>query len=181
MAIIFELWAECRDDEGARRLVEHFDGLSHTLLTGKTITWSAGVDQVWGIPSAVSIYSLDLSRRGVCSLTDALEATEGGLRLLHHLMAAPDFRYARLDWEAGCIPMAELPEWVTTRADGRDRDLNIQCVIDETLWVALGQPLDMPPFRPGYRWKRYQGEVYRPLGSVDHPELRHLRETLLPP
>ena len=108
MAIIFGLWAECRDAAAARQFAGHFAGLKHTLLTGRTISWAAEPGTADDPDWSVSVMSFDLGRRGICTLQDALETTEAGLRLHHHLLSAPDFRYACVGIEPWGAPDGRL-------------------------------------------------------------------------
>ena len=179
MAIIFHLWAECKDEEGILRFASHFTGLTHMLLNGKEITWTVHLENPCTDTAAVTVSSKDLSPYGVRTVQDALETTEAGLRLYHHLKTAPEFRFARIDWEAEIIPMVDLPDFVETGADG-SRRLNLDCVVDEQLYRRLGSPLFFHPFREGYWWHRYGGEYYRPLYSNDQVALNELCRQLLP-
>jgi hypothetical protein len=176
MAIIFQLWAECADATRAQRFADHFSRLKVTVTTGTTFALEVVAESSVG----AYVWSPGLSRRGILTVRDAIETTEVGIRLLHRLLTAPDFRYAHVGWEAGNIPMAELAGCLTHLAGG-DKLLGLHCVIDDELWTDFGRPGDVRPFRSGYRWDPYRGEEYRPLGSQDHQELWKLREQLLPP
>lgn len=178
MAITFLLWAECKDGESTKRFADYFTGLEHNLLSGRTIKWTVEVTKP---PEtlAVIVWSPDLSSRGVRTLQDALETTEAGLRIYKHLKAAPEFRFARADWEADKIEMGDLPDFIeTTMSDGCR--LGIECVVDEQLYKHLGTPKDFHEFRKGYWWHPYIGESYRPLYSNDQAELNELCRQLLP-
>jgi len=179
MAIIFELWAECRNKETTYLFANHFDGLEHKLLTGRTIKWVAQVMKPPSYPLAVIVSSADLSSYGVRTMQDALETTEAGLHLYHHLKTAPDFRFVRVAWEAGILPITELSEYVDIAANG-ERHLRLECVVDNELFKQLGSPRFFHQFRNGYWWNRYRGETYRPLYSNDQPELNELCRQLLP-
>lgn len=179
MAIIFEFCIECEDDSKSQDMVRHFAGLKHKLLTGRTISWDVGLEKPFGTYSVVIASSRDLSRYGVRTVQDAVETTEAGLRLYHHLLSAPAFRYAHSGWDGANIPMNELAEYVDVHATGQ-RYLSVDCVIDEALWEELGKPSGISIFKPGYRWHPYGGETYRPLGSGGQPELWSLRKELLP-
>ena len=179
MAHIFQLWAECKNEESTKRFVDYFRGLEHKLLTGRTIRWTVEVTEPPSYTPAVVVWSTDLSRYGVRTLQDALEATEAGLRLYHHLKTAPEFRFARVAWEADCLPMADLPEFVEVTTNDGCR-LSLKCVVDDELYTHLGSPKFYDEFRPGYWWNRYKGESYRPLYSNDQQELNELCRQLLP-
>ena len=177
MAIVFELWAECATDADCENLVKHFDGFKADLLTGRTIFFHAGHPYHWKTSMCVS--SRDLSNAGVRNILDAIETTEAGLRLYHHLKSGPPFRFARVAWEASLIPMAELNEYVAPLLPAECR-LEIECVMDDALYRQLGSPAWCFPFRQGYWWTRYRGERYLPLGSNDQPALDNLRSSLFP-
>jgi len=175
MAIVFEMWAECATAEDCRVLVGHFDGLRMTLLTGRTVTWKSEV-----VPSSAAAmrgWSPDLTSGG---LNGVLERTESGLRLYHHLKEGPAFRFARVAWEAGCVPMADLPHYVDASYKPGKCRLEVECVVDEALYRQLGSPEFCFPFREGYWWTRYGGESYAPLNSPDQSALNELLRSLFP-
>src|SRR6266852_7916017 len=94
MAIIFQMWAECGSEPDRGAHVKHFDGFQCTLLTGRTISWKAFASS--SLATGMSVESVELSKSGVRNLQDALETTESGLRLYHHLKSGPSFRFARV-------------------------------------------------------------------------------------
>ena len=176
MAIVFELSAECAGTSDCIALVKHFDGLQMTLLTGRTISWKASeVDR----SAAMCAHSPDLSTYGVRTLQDALELSESGLRLYHHLKNGPAFRFARVALEAGLVELSELRHWVAPMAKGECR-FEIECAVDDSLYRELGSPQFCYGFRDGYWWTRYLGERYLPLYSNDQNELTALRRSLFP-
>lgn len=176
MAIIFELWAECRTKSDCAELVKHFDGLQMTLLSGRLISWRASEANS---STAMVASSSDLSSKGNRTLLDTLESTESGIRLYHHLKNGPAFRFARVAWEAGNVPLAELAEYVAPMASGECR-FEIECAVDDSLYRQLGSPQFCYPFREGYWWTRYRGEPYMPLHSNDQTELNALCKALFP-
>lgn len=141
MAIIFELWGECAEIAEREQLGAYFHGREYRLTTGKVVHLRA--DQPTENEKAVSVWSPELSRTGVRSVTDALEMTETGLRLYHSLREAPAFMFARVALEAGCIPAAELADWLTDH--GSDRRLTVECVVHESIFEALGRPAFCDP------------------------------------
>jgi hypothetical protein len=174
--IVFEMWAECAGEDECRALAEHFDGLRHTLLTGREVRWEASAE----LPElAVSVLSADLSSSGVRTLTDALETSEAGLRLYAHLRSAPPFRFARVAFEAGITPMKRLGGHVIPLRTKGSR-LDVECVMDDALYRQLGSPNFCAEFRPGYWWTYYRGESYRPLLADDQPALKEIRRGLFP-
>jgi hypothetical protein len=177
MAIIFELWAECGDEAACAALVEHFASFECQLLSGRTLKWHASVDG--SLATAATVWSPDLSRRGVRTVQDAIETTEAGLHVYHHLKSGPDFVFARAGWEAGAVPLSDLPEYLTSQPDGQCR-LDVECALDDATYQRLGSPRFCYPFRPGYWWTRYSGETYRPLYSNDEEGLNERCRSLFP-
>ncbi|HVN20003.1 MAG TPA: hypothetical protein VMU05_14555 [Dongiaceae bacterium] len=177
MAIVFELWAECATEEEREVLIKHFDGFTVDLLTRRTISFHAGHPYPW--KTSMTVSSRDLSNAGVRTLDDAIETTEVGLQLYHHLKKGPPFRFARAAWEASLIPMAELNKYVAPLLPGECR-LELECVLDDALYKQFGSPKWFFPFREGYWWNRYSGEQYKPLYSSDQAALNKLGRSLFP-
>jgi hypothetical protein len=176
VAIIFELWAECSTDADCAALIRHFDGFQMELLTGRTIPWKAyGANLSTGMVA----YSSHLSSYGIRTLQDALESTEAGIRLYHHLKNGPAFRFARVAWEAELIPLEELSDYVVRGTPGECR-FEIDCAFDDSMFRQLGSPQFCFPFRDGYWWTRYRGERYMPLYSSDQTGLNELCGSLFP-
>jgi hypothetical protein len=178
--IDFGLWAECENEASLYKFKEHFDGLQHTLLTGRTITFRAGIDDS-NVVCGLSVGSTQLLQngRGIENLKDALEVTEAGIVLYHRLKTAPDFRFVHIDWNAEGTTSEDLSECVETMSDGK-RWLNVECALNDKLYKQLGSPVSLRQFREGYWWRKYRGETYMPLFSTDQKELRDLSERLLP-
>lgn len=88
MAIIYELWAECKDEASLKELQAHFTGLRHTLLNGREIEFNAEIYSPYKEAQGLSVWSKQLSSFGVRTLKDALETTEAGIFLYHHLKSA---------------------------------------------------------------------------------------------
>lgn len=148
MAIIFELWAESTTEPECDSLIKHFDGLKVDLLTGRSISFRAG--HPYSLKTAMSVWSPDLEDGAkIGGLQRALETTEAGLRLYYHLKIGPSFLFARVAWEAGLVPMADLPEWKAPILPGECR-LEIECAVDDALYRQLGSPKFCFPFRQGY-------------------------------
>jgi hypothetical protein len=175
--MIFEMWAECSTEAACAALMKHFSGLEMALLTGRTVSWNAVVEP--GQVPAMTVWSRDLSQRGIRTVHDALEATECGIRLYHHLKVGPQFQFARVAWEASNVPAAELGEYVTRQADGQSI-LDLQCVLNDELYGQFGSPAGYVSFRDGYWWQRYIGERYLALFSNDQQRLNDLCLTLFP-
>src|SRR6185295_14258104 len=126
--------------------------------------WSAVQDQ--DLPTGMATWCPQLSRVAVRNLEDAVETTEAGLRLYHHLKAGPAFRFARVAWEAELVHVAELFDYVTSLENGQRR-FDLECAVSQDLYEELGSPSFCHPFRDGYWWTRYMGERYQPLYSSD--------------
>ena len=105
--------------------------------------------------------------------------TEAGLHLFHHLKTAPPFRFARAAQESSLIRLAELADFFEKDLRGVTHT-SLDCVLDQELYDQLGQPTLFGPFRPGYFWHHYTGEVYKPMGSNDQPALDDICRKLFP-
>ncbi len=179
MAIVFELWAETRDEESLDAVAYHFSDLTFRLHTGATIRWQANRVGAPHYPPAVVVGTRDLSSSGVRSVKDALECTEAGLHLYSHLKMAPAFTYARVDWDPECVPLCELQDYLDHYPDG-SCSLPLSCVLADDVYRGLGSPKHFEPFRDGYVWHRYRGETYRPLYSNDQSDLNAICRELFP-
>lgn len=177
--VIFGLWAECDDEIGLGKLREHFHEQKFKLLKGREIRFHAAVENsdVLGLNVSPSIYG---SGRGIESLQEALEATEAGIFLYHHLRSAPDFKFAYIGWNADASTSLDLTEDVTAWKDGRLGWPGCECVLNDELYKELGSPVPFWQFRKGYWWQKYSGEKYTPLHSSDQESLNELCERLLP-
>lgn len=179
MAIFFELWAECKDEQGIAALVHHFKGFKPVLLSRREITFSVDIAEEPPGIYAMVVYSRDLSNLGVRTFQDSMETTEVGLQLYYHLKNGPDFRYARVAWDAENNTSLALPDFVKTNHSGEKR-FAIECVVDNEVYKQLGKPRNCYPFREGYWWTRYHGESYCPLYSNDQESLNELCRKLFP-
>jgi hypothetical protein len=169
MAIVFELWMECQSPAHAEQMVPHFDGLQHTLVTGRAVTWRAGVDYQNAL--AVEVEPVGLNRYGCATEEDNVEQTESELRLYHRLLTAPAFRYARA---ARCAYLRPLDDvlWEYSRDGGGETPdgFDLHCVLDEEVWDRLGRPTARL-FRPGY-WSTVTSEHWlKLLAGANYPEL----------
>lgn len=181
MAIIYELWAECKDEISLQKLKTHFDGLEHTLLTGSTVRFRADIESPYSEAQGICVWSPQIcpNGRGVENLKDSLEATEAGMFLYYHLKSAPDFRFAHIGWNAENITTVDLSDFFETTTDGKTQT-NLYCVLDDELYKQLGSPVFFWKFREGYWWRKFRGVNYEPLFSADQKELRKLCQQLLP-
>lgn len=173
MAIIFDIYIECATPEELAAIKSHFEGLTLELQTGKKTYWQYSPGDTEGV-HACSLWSPQLSRAAVRTLTDAIECTEAGIRLYQHLHQGPDFHFARVAWEATLIEASYLEDFMEWEENSGDCRLTIQCVFTEALFEKLGKPKFCKAFRPGYVWTGYRGEEYHPLGSNDQHQLNDL-------
>jgi hypothetical protein len=180
MAIIFELYAECLQKDKAAQWEKHFDELTFTLATGKTVSWRATQQNSGPEIYAVVVHSPDLSRFGVRSVQDVVESTEAGLRLYHHLKSCPVFEFARVGWEVETVTVLDLKEWVEPIGNAREVYYRLHCVVSSRLYEQLGRPKFFQEFVPGFMWNKYYGEEYRPLWSSDQDKLNAIGRGLFP-
>ena len=83
--------------------------------------------------------------------------TELGILLYQRLRSAPTFRYALVGVEVDEFrTYSELLEDSSSLAF-------LGLVLVQTVWEAIGSSPGFRPFSPGYVWKPYEGEVYKPL------------------
>jgi len=90
-----------------------------------------------------------------------------------HLLTAPIFKFARIDWEAGNILLAELNEFMETQTDG-SITTNLSFVVNDAIYEQLGKPKGFKDFCSVYKWNGYRGEKYFPLASLDQPVLNQM-------
>ncbi len=179
--IDYGLWAECDNEESLQKLKEHFHGLEGTLLTGREIVFSSGTENEDVRGLIVGSTQICANGRGIETLKDALETNEAGILLYHHLITAPDFRFAHIGWNAeNQYKVSDLDECVENINDGRKHWSGFECVIDDEIYKQLGSPIPFWKFREGYWWQKFRGLEYDPLWSSDQKELRELCEQLLP-
>ena len=178
----FEIWVECNDAEEAERQAQHFTGLHFRLLSDLDVTWQLETNpkhldyvQAYG----VALRSPQLSRAGIRTVQDAVDMSECGVRLYHHLLTAPDFLFARVALEPTLIPSAELSDYFELQASGF-HTCGFSCVLSQQLAHRFEPLRFFGEFRPGYVWNGYRGEEYRPLGSNDNQQLYPLYRQLLP-
>lgn len=177
MAIIFELWVECETKEQTEAVAQHFEGLSFTLLSGLEVTWQIVVEEIVSGTSGVSLWSQQLSPYGVRTVQDAVDMSECGIRLCHHLLSAPEFLFARVAVESN-LSAQQLTDYFTPQPDGF-RTTRLDCILHDKLAQELGPLRWFRQFRPGYVWNGYAGEDYRPLDSNDNEQLWQLKKELL--
>ena len=177
--IDFELWIECDNAEEAERQAQHFSGLHFTLLNGNTVAWDLEVNPKYLAAFGVTLRSPQLSRYGIRTAQDAIDMSESGVRLYHHLLTAPEFLFARAAVEPTLITTAELADFFELQAGGF-YTCPFSCVLSQRLAERIGPLRFFREFRSGYVWNDYHGEAYHPLGSNDNPQLLRLQRELLP-
>ena len=177
MAIIFELWVECESEAQSEKHISHFEGLKFTLLSGLNVSWKTRIERTYSGTAGIEVWSPQLSNFGIVTVQDAIEMSECGIRLYHHLLSAPDFQFAYIAFNPS-ICVAEIGDYLSLMADG-SRSCSFSCVLNDKLVQQIGPLNFFQPFRSGYLWTDYQGESYYPLGSGDHRELLLLKQQLL--
>jgi hypothetical protein len=151
VAIIFSLYAECRDAGAAAAFSAHFDGVRWTLSDGTETTLEAGPYAIqnpggrcWVTPSNISI-------SGPIDDADAIQMTELGQRLCAHLRTAPPFELALVGIEVDQErDEAELADMIRDGWSG--------LIVTEERWQRAGAPIELVVFREGMRWHPYTGE-----------------------
>jgi hypothetical protein len=158
MAWIFSLSAECGAEQTAvEQFAHHFDAISWVLLNGSQFQCHAvifqDVEENWWC----RVFPSGISEVGIDTPESAYLMTELGILLYHRLRSAPPFRYALVGVEVDEFrTYSELLEESSTLAFPG-------LVLSETVWQAVGSSQSFRPFSPGYVWKHYEGEVYKPL------------------
>lgn len=174
MAWIFSLSAECSSDESrAKCFAQYFEGMVWTLSNGCQCQCRAEVfqdiDENWWC----RVCPKNISEIGIESPESAYVMTELGILFYQRLRTAPAFRYALVG--------VEVDEFRTYRELLDDSSaLSIPgLVLAEEVGNELGASSAFRPFRPGYIWMPYEGEVYNPL--LVSPTLKNkLNELLVP-
>ena len=156
MALIFGLWAECRDDtESCEAFAAHFAGLEFQVCGGVTIRWQASTDRT----PYVHVWSHDLGTTGPESLQHAARVTDAGIRLYVHLSNAPDFHFALFGLEVDRYDHADVLDEMC--GDGMHSPEGL--VISNQMWLEAAKPKHLLKFRDGYFWRPYRGESVSPL------------------
>lgn len=170
MALIFSLYAVCRDEAEVAPFVAHFQGLRWTLADGTETTLEAGPYRVvapgappglidrscWITPSELSTYGIRDDR-------DAVLMTELGNRLCEQLRTAPPFELARVGIEVDQqLDDGELSDMIREAWSG--------LVFSDALFRRAGSPAACIPFRDGMWWHPYVGEW-------DRSGTRHVPDT----
>lgn len=174
MAWVFSLSIECGSVQAdAEQCVKHFDGLALTLSDRSVHLCNAtlfqDVEENWWCRACPE----QLSEVGIDSPEMAYITTELGILLYRHLQSVSTFRYA--------LAGVEVDEFRTYSELLEDASvLGIMfpgLVLTEEIWRSISTSPAFRPFRSGYVWKPYEGEVYKPL--VASSDLRNKLNDLL--
>lgn len=172
MVWAFSLSAECGSDRTAtEQFAQHFDALSCVLANGQQSQCHTAIFQDIEDNWWCRVCPSDISNIGIDRSEIAYQMTELGLLLYQRLQSAPPFRYALVGVEVDefrtyheLISEVNLPSFPGL-------------VLAETVWRSLGASTLFRPFRTGYVWQPYEGEVYKPL--MVSPDLKNKLSTLL--
>ena len=161
MAWIFSLSIECGSAQSnAESCTKHFNELSwqlhHRSFQCQVQTFQDIEENWW-----CRVCPTGISQVGIVTPETAYVLTELGILLYQRLQSAPAFRYAL----AG-IEVDEFRTYSELSEDAADLgNLFPGLVLAESVWRSIGSPLAFRPFSLGYVWKRYEGEVYKPLSA----------------
>ena len=158
MAWMFSLSAECGAQQAvAEQFSHHFDQVSWVLSNGSQSQCYVGIFQDIEENWWCRVCPSSVSEIGIDTPDSAYLMTELGILLYQHLQSAPVFRYALVGVEVDEFrTYSELLEESSTLAFPG-------LVLAQTIWQAMGSSPGFRRFSPGYVWKPYEGEVYKPL------------------
>jgi hypothetical protein len=172
MAWTFTLSAECGVEQaGAEQFAQHFHEISWILSNGKQSQCRTSIFQDIEENWWCRVCPSDISKIGTDTPESAYLMTELGILLYQRLQSAPPFRYALVG--------VEVDEF-RTYSELIEESSNVAfpgLVLAETVWQAIGSSSAFRPFSPGYVWKPYEGEVYKPL--MVSPDLKSKLNELL--
>lgn len=163
MALIFSLYAVCRDEGGVEPFLAHFRDLRWTLADGTETTLEAGPYRL-AMPGAIEracwITPTGISTYGIRDDRDAALMTELGNRLCEHLRTAPPFELASVGIEVDQqLDDAEVDEMIREDWSG--------LIFTDEIWRRAGSRPSCLPFRDGMWWHPY-------IGEWERASLRHL-------
>jgi hypothetical protein len=156
MAWIFSLSAECGPEQRvAAQFARHFDDASWILSNDSQCRTEIfqDIEENWWC----RVCPINMGGIGTDTPETAYRMTELGLSFYQRLRTAPSFRYALVG--------VEVDEFRTYR-ELIEKSPVIAfpgLVLAEAVWQTLGSPSAFRPFSPGYVWKPYEGETYKPL------------------
>lgn len=172
MVWMFSLSAECGGQQPvAEQFFHHFEQVSWILSNSRQSQCRVGIfqdpEENWWCRVSPS----SLSEVGIDTPESAYLMTELGILLYQRLKSAPTFRYALVGVKVDEFrTYNELLEQSSTLAFPG-------LVLAQMTWQAMGSPSGFRPFSPGYVWKPYEGEVYKPL--IASSELKNKLKQLL--
>jgi hypothetical protein len=158
MAWIFSLSAECGPTQNtAEQFSRHFAHCNWTLSNGtqsrcRTSLFQDLEDNWW-----CRVCPDQMSEIGIEAPEAAFLMTEIGLLLYQTLQSAPAFRYAIVGVEVD--EFRTYPELLDETSAFNLPGL----VISDQIYQSCAFASTFQPFKSGYRWQPYDGEVYRPL------------------
>ena len=158
MAWMFSLSAECGAEQAvAEQFAQHFDAVSWVLSNDSQSQCRVGIFQDIEENWWCRVCPSSISEVGIDTPESAYFMTELGILLYQRLRSAPTFRYALVGVEVDEFrTYSELLEESSSLAFPG-------LVLTQTVWEAIGSSSGFRPFSPGYVWKPYEGEVYKPL------------------
>lgn len=157
MVWMFSLSAECGTQQAvAEQFSQHFDAVSWILSNGSSFQCRVGIFQDIEDNWWCRVCPTSVSEIGIDTPETAYLMTELGILLYQRLQSAPTFRYALVGVEVDEFrTYSELLEESSLAFPG--------LVLAQTIWQAIGSSAGFRSFSPGYVWKPYEGEVYKPL------------------
>jgi hypothetical protein len=172
MAWIFSLSAECGAQQAvAEEFSHHFDQVSWVLSNGSQSRCRVGIFQDIEENWWCRVSPSHVSEVGIDTPESAYLMTELGILLYQRLQSALGFRYALVGVEVDEFrTYTELLESSSTLAFPG-------LVLAQTMGEAMELSPDFRPFSPGYVWKPYEGEIYKPLMASS--ELKNKLNALL--
>ncbi len=173
MVWMFSLLAEC----GAQQVIasefsQHFARVSWILSNGSHSQCRADIFQDIEENWWCRVCPSSVSQLGIDTPESAYLMTELGILLYQRLQSAPTFRYALVG-----VEVDEFRNYSELMAESSTLALP-GLVLNQTVWQAIGLSSGFQPFTPGYVWKPYEGEVYKPL-MVSSDLKRKLNELLI--
>lgn len=160
MALIFSLSAECGSQpETARDLANYFNKISWQLSNDIHSISHAEIFQDSEDNWWTRVCPSGITEVGIITPEDAYYLTEIGILLYQNLQSAPSFRYALVGVE---VDEFRTYSELITATNRQDIDFP-GLVLSEPIWQLIDRPVGFRKFAPGYVWKLYQGEVFKPL------------------
>jgi hypothetical protein len=158
MAWIFSLSAECGTQQAvAEQFSHHFDQVSWVLSNDSQSQCRVGIFQDIEENWWCRVSPTRVSEVGIDTPESAYLMTELGILLYQRLQSAPTFRYALVGVEVD--EFRTYTELLESPSNLMFPGLVLAIAISE----AMESSPDFRPFSPGYVWKPYEGEVYKPL------------------